>query len=80
VTRVPVGVLAAACGACAHAFCSGCDYPAPHAPATCAMVAAWQDKGGKVEASDEDLANWLAIKKVRGELRFWFGLKQKSLK
>jgi hypothetical protein len=28
-------------------------------------VATWQAKGGKVEASDEDMANWLAIKKVR---------------
>jgi hypothetical protein len=28
------------------------------------MVTKWQEKGGMVEASEEDMANWLAIKKV----------------
>ena len=53
------------CGECSFSFCALCDFPAPHAPATCTQVATWQAKGGKVEASDEDMANWLAIKKVR---------------
>jgi len=55
---------AVTCGSCAFAFCASCSFPAPHAPATCDMVAAWQGKGGMVEASAEDLANWLTIKKV----------------
>jgi len=37
-------VGAVVCGECALAFCGACDYPAPHAPATCKMVADWQEK------------------------------------
>ena len=66
VIRLPPGATGSSviCGECSHTFCSQCDFPAAHAPATCKMVAAWQEKGGMVEASDEDMANWLAIKKM----------------
>jgi hypothetical protein len=66
VIRVPAASSGAqvVCGECLFRFCALCDFPAPHAPATCAQVAAWQAKGGKVEASAEDMANWLAIKQV----------------
>lgn len=52
------------CSECSHAFCFRCDFPSPHAPATCDMMAKWQEKGGMVEASKEDMANWLEIRKV----------------
>lgn len=58
------GSTSVKCGECSYAFCSGCDYPKPHAPATCKMIAAWQEKEGMVEASEEDMRNYLAIKKV----------------
>ena len=65
VIRLPPGSSSAVtCGECGHGFCSMCDFPAPHAPATCEMVSKWQDKGGMVEASQEDLRNWLEIQKV----------------
>lgn len=32
------------CQECGNEFCCDCDYPAPHAPATCEMVAKWRDK------------------------------------
>jgi len=66
VIRVPAASSGAqvVCGECLFRFCALCDFPAPHAPATCGQVAAWQAKGGKVEASAEDMANWLAIKQV----------------
>ena len=58
VIRLPPGASGArvVCGECSHTFCSRCDYPAAHAPATCTMVATWQEKGGMVEASAEDMA------------------------
>jgi hypothetical protein len=59
------GSTSVKCGECSFAFCSACDYPAPHAPATCNMITAWQEKDGMVEASEEDMRNYLAIKKVQ---------------
>lgn len=38
----------AVCSLCATSFCAACDMP-PHAPATCEMVAAWEEKGGYLE-------------------------------
>jgi hypothetical protein len=38
----------AVCSLCATSFCAACDMP-PHAPATCEMVAQWEEKGGYVE-------------------------------
>ena len=38
----------ATCSLCNTTFCAACDLP-PHAPATCAMVAAWEEKGGYLE-------------------------------
>lgn len=38
----------AVCSLCATSFCAACDLP-PHAPATCDMVAQWEEKGGYLE-------------------------------
>lgn len=38
----------AVCSLCATTFCAACDLP-PHAPATCDMVALWEEKGGYLE-------------------------------
>ncbi|KAJ1417918.1 hypothetical protein B484DRAFT_145646 [Ochromonadaceae sp. CCMP2298] len=38
----------AVCSLCATAFCAACDMP-PHAPASCAMVAHWEEQGGYIE-------------------------------
>ena len=32
------------CQECGYEFCCDCDYPAPHAPATCEMMAKWREK------------------------------------
>jgi len=58
------GSAAVKCGECNFAFCSACDFPAPHAPASCSMITTWQEKSGMIEASEEDMRNYLAIKKV----------------
>jgi IBR domain, a half RING-finger domain/Zinc finger, C3HC4 type (RING finger) len=38
----------ASCSLCACSFCAVCDLP-PHAPATCELVARWEEKGGYLE-------------------------------
>ena len=42
----------ASCSLCAFAFCALCDLP-PHAPATCELVAMWEEKGGYLETGRE---------------------------
>lgn len=40
------------CGICGCSFCVSCDMP-PHAPATCAMVKEWEERGGYLETGSE---------------------------
>ena len=42
----------ATCSLCACSFCAGCDLP-PHSPATCELVAKWEEKGGYLETGRE---------------------------
>lgn len=42
------GGTVASCSLCACSFCALCDLP-PHAPATCELVAMWEEKGGYLE-------------------------------
>lgn len=44
------GSTEASCSICAFSFCasSSCDFP-PHSPASCALVALWEEKGGYIE-------------------------------
>lgn len=45
------------CALCTQSFCGVCDLP-PHAPATCAMVSGWENKGGFLEiGTDDQIAN-----------------------
>jgi hypothetical protein len=42
------GSSEASCSLCACSFCATCDLP-PHLPATCDLVAKWEEKGGYLE-------------------------------
>jgi ariadne-1 len=43
------------CSKCRQSFCVRCDLP-PHAPAGCAIMKTWHERGGFVEMSTEDMA------------------------
>jgi hypothetical protein len=45
----------ARCSLCNTSFCAACDLP-PHAPASCEMVAQWEERGGYLETGrSEDI-------------------------
>lgn len=47
----------AMCSLCGYAFCASCDFPS-HLPATCEMIASWDQMGGYIETGRvEDLEN-----------------------
>jgi Cullin family len=43
------------CSKCRQSFCVRCELP-PHAPAGCAIMKTWHERGGFVEMSTEDMA------------------------
>ena len=51
----------ATCSLCNSSFCAACDLP-PHAPATCDLVAKWEEKGGYPETGKEEDAEARKLK------------------
>jgi ariadne-1 len=49
------------CSLCNTSFCAKCDLP-PHAPATCEIVAKWEEQGGYLETGREEDAEARKLK------------------